>query len=112
MSGTTCVFCLYSRGLLHSANVGDSRAVLCTHKEDAGRSAFQLNVDVRGLTRDHKPDDVEEKLRVEASGGEVRDNRVYMQTFPYIGLNLSRSFGDSLAHKVGVTHEADVSVSF
>lgn len=112
MSGTTCVFTLCSRGLLHSANVGDSRAVLSIPQAGAGSSSLQLRVETRDLTRDHKPNDVEERRRIEAHGGEVSENRVWLKKPPWLGLNLSRSLGDSLLHEVGVSYEADVAVTF
>lgn len=112
MSGTTCVFAIYSRGLLHTANVGDSRAVLGLPQTGRETSSLQLNIECLDLTRDHKPNDVEEKARIEAHGGEVRENRVWLREPPWVGLNLSRSFGDSLVHRVGVSCEADVAAKF
>ncbi|KAA0190487.1 Protein phosphatase 2C [Fasciolopsis buskii] len=62
---------------LYVANAGDSRAVLCR-----GRAAVDLSVD-------HKPEDEDEKARIQAAGGTVtRDGRVNG------GLNLSRALGD------------------
>merc|ERR1712007_38786 len=112
VSGTTCVFTLYSRGLLHSANVGDSRAILGIQDTGTEPSFLKLKLQVRELTRDHKPNIEEEKLRVEAHGGEVRGNRVWIKEPPWVGLNLSRSLGDSIVHRVGVSHEADVATTF
>lgn len=110
MSGSTCSFCLSARGVLHSAWVGDSRAVLGTVQES--KSAFALNVDTHALTRDHKPEDKTERQRIEASGGIVDQKRVWLREWPHCGLNLSRSFGDSLAHDVGVSHVPDVAATF
>ena len=45
---------------LISANVGDSRAILCTRDGTVAQ-----------LTRDHKPNDTIERNRIEASGGSV-----------------------------------------
>uniref|UniRef100_A0A7S1A259 PPM-type phosphatase domain-containing protein n=1 Tax=Noctiluca scintillans TaxID=2966 RepID=A0A7S1A259_NOCSC len=135
LSGTTCVFALSARGLLHCANVGDSRAVMATVAKPVSTSASlpeevppeathdgegEPNVlkgevptmDVRTLTRDHKPEDVTERARVEAAGGLVDRQRVWMTTWPFLGLNMSRSLGDSLAHTVGVSSVPDVTGTF
>jgi len=110
MSGTTCVFVLCAGGLLHSANVGDSRAVLGAVRADP--SAYSLRVDARALTRDHKPEDVEERRRLESKGGFVNGQRVWLSEWPFVGLNMSRSLGDSLVHAVGVSDVPDVATTF
>ena len=61
------------------------------------------------LSRDHKPDLPEEKIRIERSGGRVDKifgmgpYRVWFKNEDYPGLAMSRSIGDRLAHKVGVS---------
>lgn len=67
--------------MLYIANVGDCRAVLCT--------ANGLAVDI---TKDHKASNLEEKVRIEESGGYVHNGRLDGI------LAISRGFGD-LAHK-------------
>lgn len=62
---------------IYVANAGDSRCVAC----DKSGKAVELS-------KDHKPDNTEEKARIEAAGGFVEDNRVKGI------LNLSRSIGD------------------
>ena len=88
------------------ANVGDSRAVLCR----SGRAT--------DLTRDHKPNDAEERARIERHGGTVgwcgevdprtghpiRGSGVYRING---NLALSRSIGDR-AERPWVTADADV----
>jgi protein phosphatase PTC1 len=66
---------------LHVANVGDSRALLVR------------NGQAMRLTKDHKPNDPEEKKAVEAKGGKVFNNRVSGI------LAVSRSLGDYRAEK-------------
>ena len=77
--GTTAVVCLIRDNILYTANLGDSRAVLCRNKE-----AIRLTVD-------HKPDLPGETKRIERMGGFVRNNRVQGS------LAVTRSFGDYFA---------------
>jgi protein phosphatase 1G len=62
------------------ANAGDSRAVLARREGD--------KIVAKELSFDHKPDNPEEKARIEKAEGFVEDNRVNGI------LNLSRSIGD------------------
>ena len=66
------------------------------------------------LSKDHKPNLPEEKLRIEASGGMVDSyhgpsgqqlgpHRVWVKGMPYPGLAMSRSIGDQVAASVGVS---------
>lgn len=81
-SGCTANVALIRDDTLYVANIGDSRCVLSRLGQ-----AIELSVD-------HKPEDDEEKLRIEKAGGKVSvDGRVNN------GLNLSRAFGDH-AYKV------------
>lgn len=77
-SGTTALVCLLRQGRIHVANVGDSRCVVCTEDGQA--------ID---MSKDHKPDEIEETRRIEQAGGRVtRAHRVNDD------LNLSRALGD------------------
>jgi protein phosphatase 1G len=69
------------------ANSGDSRSVLCRANggTDAKGQPTYENFD---MSVDHKPDNVEEKRRIEKAGGFVSDGRVNGN------LNLSRALGD------------------
>lgn len=75
-------------------NVGDSRAVLCNYK---GQSVQ--------LSKDHKPNSVNEKKRIEQLGGRIKfdgaDWRIQ-------DLSLSRAFGD-LDTFPYVTHKPEIS---
>lgn len=91
------------------ANVGDSRGILI--KQDLKNSeAFS----VVALSRDHKPSDTDEAERIVNCGGRIdtyRDNkgnkvgpeRVWLLNEDIPGLAMSRSFGDTVAGRVGVT---------
>eukprot|EP00928_Gymnodinium_smaydae_P037077 TRINITY_DN25800_c0_g1_i1.p1 TRINITY_DN25800_c0_g1~~TRINITY_DN25800_c0_g1_i1.p1 ORF type:complete len:689 (+),score=137.50 TRINITY_DN25800_c0_g1_i1:80-2068(+) len=112
LSGTTCAFALCSRGVLHTAHVGDSRVLLGALPLPCEGDGSSSRVDVRGLTRDHKPEDPGEVERIRAQGGVVRQQRVWLGRWPHVGLNMSRSFGDALVHDVGVSADPDVAATF
>lgn len=76
-SGCTAVTVLVNETIVSCASVGDSRAVLCR----ADGSAVDLS-------DDHKPENTQERARIEAAGGHVADNRVNGQ------LAMSRALGD------------------
>ncbi|CAD8119499.1 unnamed protein product [Paramecium sonneborni] len=75
-AGCTANVALIHKNTLYVANAGDSRSVLCRNNTN-----YDMSVD-------HKPDNVEEKSRIERAGGFVSDGRVNGN------LNLSRALGD------------------
>jgi serine/threonine protein phosphatase PrpC len=75
-------------------NIGDCRAVLCN----------EYNIAVN-LTKDHKPMQWEEKMRIEALGGKI--TRDIGDDYRINGLAVSRSFGD-LDVLPYVTHEPEI----
>lgn len=77
--GCTAVVVLVSDTHIFCSNAGDSRSVL--GRSSGTQTCFPLS-------DDHKPDNLEEKKRIEAAGGFVEENRVMGS------LNLSRSLGD------------------
>jgi protein phosphatase 1G len=84
---TTCMALLFSDRII-VANVGDSRAVLCREGK-----AVDLSID-------HKPEDTEERQRIERAGGIVNEEgRVNG------GLNLSRALGDHYKQTEGLLLE-------
>ena len=105
-SGTTGAVAALCADAVYTANVGDSRVVLYT------RQGGQLQP--VPLTVDHKPSRDDEKARIETCGGRVcpmedyfgnplGSERVFLPDVFIPGLAMSRSFGDSIAHSVGVT---------
>jgi len=80
-TGCTSVVVLVTKDAFYCANAGDSRSVLA-RKQPNG------SLEVIALSDDHKPDNLDEKKRIEAAGGFVEENRVNGS------LNLSRSLGD------------------
>jgi len=75
-AGTTAVFAIIRDGIISVANCGDSRAVL-GHR---GR--------VVHMSHDHKPTRRDEKRRIHANGGKVKNGRVLGR------LAVSRAIGD------------------
>jgi len=114
-SGSTVCLLLLSNKNLICANLGDSRAILCSCNEKKEWKASQL-------TKDHKPMDKEEYKRIINSGGtvsrminpekndeEVGPYRVWGKTqINGPGLAMSRSMGDGMAKKLGVLGEPDI----
>lgn len=106
LSGTTASVVLQRGGKLYIAHVGDSRCVL------GMRSGKQYKA--VSLTMDHKPTHDAERIRIEASGGEVRrlegdiPHRVFLRGRLYPGLAMSRALGDTLGASVGVIAEPDI----
>ena len=110
-SGTTCSSLIYTPERIISANVGDSRCVI--GKFDG------KNWSARNLTRDHKPNEPDESKRILENGGRVESfkdddgefvgpERVWLKEDDIPGLAMSRSFGDEIAHTVGVTAEPEI----
>lgn len=103
--------CAGGESWLFVAHVGDSRAILASHR-GGDPSAFT----VTALTNDHRPDDADEAERVRQNGGEVRKlhknsgaARVFAPGRDRPGLALTRCFGASGAAEFGVTAEPEVS---
>lgn len=102
-SGTTCVMVIQIGNRLIIANVGDSRAIMCTQNG------------LCPLSKDQKPDDEEEKKRIIKAGGEISQYeedgeksgpfRVWQKGQPYPGIAMSRSIGDFIASSLGVISE-------
>ena len=108
-SGTTATVCLCLQEadgvLIHSANAGDSRAILV-----ASGQAIDL-------TDDHKPDRESERERITGTGGHVSAAnaetgavaRVWLDGSEQLpGLAVARSLGDHVASRVGVYAEPEV----
>ena len=113
LSGSTCVSVIYTPIKLITANVGDSRIILGKFNKNENK---WISVD---LTRDHKPSLPDEEKRILKKGGRIEpmkdeDNsfigppRVWLKEQEYPGLAMSRSFGDRVAHSVGVSEEPEI----
>ena len=121
LSGTTCCSLFFNSMQIISANSGDSRAVLGkklkVKSNNSNVYSYKwIHVD---LTRDHKPDDSDEKERIIKCGGRVEPHidengnfigpsRVWMKDQSLPGLAMSRSMGDQLAASLGTTCEPEI----
>ena len=119
-SGATCVLAALCGARLSVSNCGDSRAVL-------GRRNPNGSVTAHALTQDHKPDKPEERKRILACGGHLGCRQVvvnqpgrgpismpvgpcrvwYQNRGETLGLAMSRSLGDSIVHRSGVSAEPE-----
>jgi len=99
-SGTTVATALLKGDLLLVAGLGDSRVVLGQVNPDGSLAS-------QPLTRDQSPVVAAEQKRIDASGGEVRDEgpggRVYAKGKSYPGLAVARALGDGDGKNYGVT---------
>ncbi|OMJ76829.1 hypothetical protein SteCoe_23718 [Stentor coeruleus] len=134
-SGSTGVFIYIDDISIYSGSVGDSRAILGTtllpetlpipnsalvdnHILQDIRERRSSNPETKifplQLTKDQKPYDLEERQRIEKSGGRVQrivdefgkrigPYRVWDQNGNYPGLAMSRSLGDLTAKRIGVS---------
>lgn len=120
-SGATCVLAVLQGPKLSVFNCGDSRAVL-------GRRGQSGTICAHALSLDHKPDRPDERKRVLNAGGHLGCRQVlvnqpgrgpvsmpvgpcrvwYQHRGDTLGLAMSRSLGDSIVHKCGVSAEPEV----
>jgi len=109
-SGSTCIMIFQVGNYLISSNVGDSRSLL-----------IKENKEIKELSKDQKPENENEKLRIESMGGivsqcnDLYDDgkeggpfRVWMKGCDYPGIAMSRSIGDKIAHSIGVINEPEI----
>ncbi|CAG9316843.1 unnamed protein product [Blepharisma stoltei] len=110
-SGTTACTVLIHENHLFCANVGDSRAVL--------GQLIDGHWIALALSRDHKPNEHSERLRIEKSGGRVEQMkdpsgnhvgpyRVWLQSEDIPGLAMARSLGDAVGASAGVISDPEV----
>ena len=108
LSGVSCISLIISLEKIISINLGDSKAVLA-RQENGLYNYVNLN-------RQHKPTEPDEKERILENNGEIRslyeNNKdkkiIFLKNSDIPGLEISRSFGDIIAHSVGVISEPEV----
>lgn len=119
-SGTTLICVIIKGSTLFCANVGDSRALIARQINDTSTSTSSgrhwMSI---ALSRDHKPDDKNESIRIIQSNGRVESYqdengnpvgpaRVWLKNQDLPGLAMSRSLGDAVASSVGVIPEPEI----
>ncbi|KAL2535690.1 Protein phosphatase 2C family protein [Forsythia ovata] len=103
-SGSTLTVLLLVEGRFLIANVGDSKAILCSRKIRSHNETVEA-LHTEELTRDHHPDREDEKARIEAAGGFV-----HVWGVPRVNgiLAMSRAIGDVFLKRYGVIAVPDV----
>jgi len=108
LSGVSCISLIISLEKIISINLGDSKAILA-RQENGLYNYVNLN-------RQHKPTESDEKERILENNGDIgylnennRDKKIiFLKNSDIPGLAISRSFGDIIAHSVGVISEPEV----
>lgn len=106
------IFSVKKDNRLYTANIGDSRCVMCRQSASGKPTAIPLSFD-------QNPDNPQEKKRILAAGGRVEPlpglpgedcgpARVWLAEVDVPGLAMSRSFGDDVSHSVGVISEPEI----
>ena len=118
-SGTTCIIVFKIGQKIICSNVGDSRAILVKNKMSLNKKDKEY--EFIELSHDHKPENKEERERIEKLGGEVAQEyligkeeeptgpfRVWCKGYDYPGIAISRSLGDKIAELIGVVSDPDI----
>ena len=112
LSGSTCTSIILNQEKIICINLGDSRTVLARY-ENGKYTAINLS-------NDHKPNLKGEKKRILLNGGRIKPfydektkkflgpDRIWIKEDDLPGLAMTRSFGDIIAHSVGVISEPEI----
>ena len=112
LSGATCTSLIITLDKIISANIGDTRAILAKFENGCYNTV--------NLSRDHKPTESDEIKRILSEGGVIKQlynknkkeyfgpERIWLKNSDIPGLSVSRSFGDNLAHTVGVINIPEI----
>jgi len=112
-SGSTAILTVTIGTKIYVACIGDSRITGGVTNASGGIVPVEIS-------HDHKPDDPEEKARINAKGGRVfavkyddgfdGPARVWLKDMDIPGLAMSRALGDCVAKMAGVISTPDLSV--
>ena len=112
LSGTTCTSLIITLDKIICANIGNTRAILAKFENGCYNTV--------NLSRDHKPTESDEIKRILSEGGVIKQlydknkkeyfgpERIWLKNSDIPGLSMSRSFGDNLAHTVGVINIPEI----
>ena len=112
LSGATCTSLIITLDKIICANIGNTRAILARYENGCYNTV--------NLNRDHKPTESDEIKRIISEGGVIKQlydknkkeyigpERIWLKNSDIPGLNMSRSFGDNLAHSVGVINIPEI----
>ena len=112
LSGATCTSLIITLDKIICANIGNTRAILARFENGCYNTV--------NLSRDHKPTESDEIKRIISEGGVIKQlydktkkeyigpERIWLKNSDIPGLNMSRSFGDNLAHSVGVINFPEI----
>jgi serine/threonine protein phosphatase PrpC len=108
LSGASCISLIISLEKIISINLGNNKAILA-RQENGLYNYVNLN-------RQHKPIEPDEKERILENNGDIgclNENNIdkkiiFLKNSDIPGLSISRSFGDIIAHSVGVISEPEV----
>ena len=112
LSGSTCTSIILNQEKIISLNLGDSRTVLARNENG---KYIAVN-----LSTDHKPNIKEERKRILINGGRIKPfyddktkkfigtDRIWIREDDLPGLAMTRSFGDIIAHSVGVISQPEI----
>jgi serine/threonine protein phosphatase PrpC len=112
LSGATCTSLIITLDKIICANIGNTRAILARFENGCYNTV--------NLSRDHKPTESDEIKRIISGGGVIKQlydktkkeyigpERIWLKNSDIPGLNMSRSFGDNLAHSVGVINIPEI----
>ena len=108
LSGASCITLIISMDKIISINLGDNKAVLARY-ENGLYNFINLN-------REHIPTAPDEKKRILENNGKIghlyentnSPKKVWLKNSDIPGLPISRSFGDTIAHSVGVISNPEI----
>jgi len=71
ISGTCVLLSLFCKKRCYLANVGDSRSIVSRN----------FGARIEQLTKDHKPEELTERARIEQNGGEIFRNKSHKERY-------------------------------